>query len=91
MSIYLILKRTVQNYKRIHKQKSACLYTMIYTHAEGGDLVPSVSQRHPPSGAAPLLPLGPAGMFSVLALSPEPNQSKRLRDFCYTQERCLYK
>jgi hypothetical protein len=49
----------------------------------GGDLAPLPARRSPSSGAATLLPLGTAGIFSILAPSPDPNQmgkSKRFHD-----------
>jgi hypothetical protein len=66
---------------------------IVNTGKGGGDLAPPPDrpQRLPAQGCrpssrdAPLLPLGPAGMFSILAPSPELNkmgQSKRFRDFC---------
>ena len=61
-----------------------CLYNIIYTRAGGGGESsathsqaswPARAQgRRPSSGAAPLLPLGPAGMLSIVAPSPKPNQ-----------------
>ena len=59
------------------------IYYNIHTcGGEGGG--ESSARPCPSSGAAPLLPLGPAGMFSILAPTPERNQmgqSKKFRDF----------
>ena len=45
------------------------MYYNIHACGGGVDLAAPTARRRPSSGAAPLLPLGPAGMFSILALS----------------------